>query len=478
MSATLTREQRVAALPPEDQQRLHALLKDRKHGSQWREQARPTQLPPWDWASNRWHMYTDTNGVRMPYRIGYLQGGRGAGKTWAGANAFVEAVLWHGGYDTAGNPREWLIVGPTHDQAWSVCVAGPSGILARLGRDRVKSMNRQNGEVHLHSGAVIYVTGADTGAPRAQGKNLSGVWCDEVGMWRPRQWRTAWIESIRPALRIGPAVAIMTGTPKQGHPLVEWLRKSIRCRVVVTRTRDNEANLDAEALADLEAELGGTRLGRQELDGEFLTDVPGALWTLAMIDEHRVDTVDPNDIREIVIGWDPAMKTSGDEHGIQVVGRGYGTHPHLYEFEDLSGHYTPDEACRVVAAAAERWGATCAVVETNNGGNWIPALVAQVTPHLIVKAVTATVGKARRADRLVAVSEQGRLHFVGDQYSDTVTGATKFARLIEQMTRWVEGSPDSPDRMDGLVWAGIYHLNAANPAPAATSGWAIATTAD
>lgn len=462
----------LAKASPADRAALALLMTMRALARAWRKIARTEQLPPWDFLTNTWTTYTDSKtGETKPVRIFYLQGGRGSGKTWSGARMFAEMVLWFGGKDSQGRTREWLIVAPTFDAAWSVCVVGPSGILPVLG-DQVVTAAYTRGMIILKSGAVIYVTGADTGAPRAQGRNLSGVWGDEIGLWRVRQWRMAWIESIRPALRIGPALAVMTGTPKQGHPLVQWMIKSERTFVRVIRTRDNRANLDPDALADLEAELAGSRLGRQELDGEFLTDVPGALWTLALIDEHRVDQVNLEDLREIIVGWDPAVtnKATSDEHGIIVVGRGHGTHPELFVLEDASGHYSPDEAVRKVAAVVNRWQATGAVVETNNGGDWIPSLVRQVSPDLVVKTVTATHGKQRRADRVVAVSEQGRLHLVGDQIT-SLDGATKFGRLVGQMTEWVEESDFSPDRMDGLVWACTYHLNASNTSAASGDGW-------
>src|SRR5205814_6712517 len=138
------------------------------------------------------------------------------------------------------------------------------------------------GELRLRNGSTIYGDGADDGAPTIQGFNLRGLWADEVGLWK--KWQMAWEESIRFAVRLAPSKIVATGTPKRGHPLVKALMDDAEIPKTLLRTMDNADNLDPRALADLIRLYGGTTLGRQELEGEVLDDVPGALWRRNLIE--------------------------------------------------------------------------------------------------------------------------------------------------------------------------------------------------
>jgi predicted phage terminase large subunit-like protein len=221
---------------------------------QWLEQAHEPQKPPdGDW------------------RTWYLQGGRGSGKTRTGSETLCHLISQHG-------PADWGIVAPTYGDARDVCAEGGSGILKALQPMLLpgsRGWNRSIGEINLIDGSRIYLDGADDGALRIQGKNLAGLWADEVGLWK--KWEQAWMESIAFAVRIDPARIIATGTPKMGHGLVELLIDADDIPVSRLRTRDNLANLDAAAVADLERRYGGTILGKQELEGEFIKELEGDL---------------------------------------------------------------------------------------------------------------------------------------------------------------------------------------------------------
>lgn len=218
----------------------------------WRDQARPDQLPPTgDW------------------RIWYLMGGRGSGKTRAGAETLANWEHKHPGWYAA--------VAPTFADAKDVCAEDPeSGLISVLG-PRVETYNRSLGEIFLKSGSRISLDGADDGALRIQGRNLSGVWCDEVGLWHPSQWERAWKVSVRLAVRKDPALIVATGTPKMGHPLVALLVNDNRIPVSRLRTSDNVANLTEAALEAFYEEYAGTVLGKQELDGEWIMALEGDL---------------------------------------------------------------------------------------------------------------------------------------------------------------------------------------------------------
>ena len=443
---------------PDVRQRLYDILKARADAVAWRcpikdcdgephegretRHARGQQQPPWG----------EHSPLGAPVRRWYLRGGRGSGKTWAGSHALAEVALWYGGEDDNGDRRTYGVVGPDFGHARSICIEGPSGILSALGGEygpHVQKWNRATGELTLTNGALILVSGIDSYARKIEGSNLTAVWCDEVGLWSLTKWKRAWEQAITFAVRKNPSLFILTGTPKQGHPLVTVLTEDQRVKSVVMRTRDNKA-LDPLMVAELEALYSGTRLGRQELEGEVLTDTPGALWTSAGVEEHRYLVSPPiDDLTRIVVGWDPAI-TSGensDEHGIIVAAQLKGDPAHFVVLDDISGRYTPMGAVQVITDAYERWKADYVVAEVNQGGEMVSALLRTGAPTIPLKTVTATRGKRLRAEPVALLSEQGRLHLVG-----------AFPKLEDQMTSWTPEQSGSPDRLDALVWS-ITSLN-------------------
>jgi predicted phage terminase large subunit-like protein len=219
----------------------------------WRDTARPEQLPPdGDW------------------RVLYARGGRGGGKTWMGANVLAELIQ-------ESPPGEWAVIAPTYGDARDTCIeSGDSGLLAALGLPRTYAgWNRSMGELRLPSGSVVYADGADDGALRIQGKNLRGAWCDEIGLWK--RWEVAWDESLRFAVRKAPGRIIATGTPKRNMPAIKLVRRlmaDVAVAKTLLRTEDNAAHLHPATLADLMV-MAGTPLGMQELEGAVLDDAEG-----------------------------------------------------------------------------------------------------------------------------------------------------------------------------------------------------------
>lgn len=409
MSAVLERPADWHHWPVDDKRRLRRRL--------WHDRAaRPEQrLPDGDW------------------RTWYLQGGRGSGKTRAAAEAFAQLI-------EDNEPGEWGIVAPTYGDGRDVCMEGPSGLLQALGLPRTYSgWNRSMGELRLPDGTVVYVDGADDGALRVQGKNLRGVWCDEVGLWR--RWDLAWRESIAFAVRLAPAKIIASGTPKQGHGLVRLLVQDPAVVKSRLRTHDNVANLSPAAVADLEAAYAGTRRGLQELEGELLLDTPGALWTIESFDRDGFRTPAPDSLERVVVGIDPAVTSeeTSDESGIVVAGR---RGDESWVLEDLSLRADPATVARTAVAAYHDLQADRLVVEVNNGGDWLPALIATVDRTVKVDKVHASRGKALRAQPVAGLYEQGRVHHAG-----------VMPVLEEQMCSWTPESRTSPDRLDALVWA-------------------------
>lgn len=277
-----------------------------------RRRARPEQLPP----EGEW-------------RVWYVRGGRGGGKTRTGSETLAGWIT-----ETWDDPGEWAIIAPTFGDARAVCAESTeSGLLRTMGGlepqgGLIRAWNRSEGVLHISNGSIVYLDGANDGAYRIQGKNLKGAWCDEIGLWE--KWDVAWNESLRQAVRKDPGLVIATGTPKVGHPLVAQLMASPRTAQTVIRTIDNIANLDEASVQALYEDIGGTTLGRQELEGEYIEALEGSI--LSRFDwryfDCRSHPVDAQTIRrlprfeQIVCSWDTAVKgkTSNDPVAGQVWG--------------------------------------------------------------------------------------------------------------------------------------------------------------
>lgn len=276
----------------------------------WQQQARPEQLPP-----------------QGEWRTWYLRGGRGAGKTRTGAETLARWI-------TDNDPGEWAICAPTFGDARAVCTEGPSGILKALGGvgGLVTQWNRSEGVIHVAGGSVIFLDGANDGGFRIQGKNLRGLWADEVGLWE--KWDVAWNESIQFAVRMAPGRIVATGTPKMAHPLIAQLLSSPNTVETHMSTMANADNLDPRALAELISMYGGSTLGRQELEGEYIEALEGSilrrtdwLWYPASTSFYGRDitaewTRALPRFDRIVHTWDTALKdkTSSDYAAGQVWG--------------------------------------------------------------------------------------------------------------------------------------------------------------
>ena len=354
--------------------------------------------------------------------------GRGWGKTRTGAEWVA--------YEAVNQPdTRWAIVAPTFADARDTCIEGDSGIQNVLNRYRmIYRYNRSLGEIELRNGSRIKAFSADE-PNRLRGPQHHGAWCDEVAAWR---YDDAW-DQLRLGLRLGEFPRIVaTTTPKPRRLLKRVMERS---GTVITRgsTFDNSANLSAAALEEFRELYEGTRLGRQELYGEYLTDVEGALWTLDLIDEQRVTEI-PVPVKRRVVAVDPAVTSAGGaENGIITMS--VGTNGHLYVERDNSLRASPDGWARVAVDEYETSMADAIVVETNQGGEMHRTIIHTIAPNANVKDVRATQGKKLRAEPVAALYEQGKVHHVG-----------VFPDLEQQMTEWIPGGT-SPDRLDALVWA-------------------------
>jgi phage terminase large subunit-like protein len=382
----------------------------------WHQQARENQLPP---PGEDWNIWL-------------VLAGRGFGKTRLAAEWLAEQAAIHPN-------TEWAIVAPTWRDCRKVCIEGSSGLLKAFLPGELDSVNASDLTVRLTNGSKIYGYSAD-GFERLRGSNLAGAWVDEAAVMS--MVSDLFSEALIPALRIGknPRVLITT-TPRPIKFLRELVaRQDGSVAVVRGRTWDNADNLSKTALAELQARYEGTRLGRQELEGELIEDAEGALWNRDKVDETRVGKAPQ--LARIVVGVDPAV-TSGersDYTGIVVAGRS--ADGHLYILEDLTMKGTPHSCMAKAVSAFHRWHADRIVAEVNNGGDYLEGVLRTVDENVPYAQVRATRGKVIRAEPIAALWEQGRGHVVGC-----------LPTLEDQMCSYTSDSKESPDNLDAMIWA-------------------------
>lgn len=378
------------------------------------------------------------------WRTWVALGGRGAGKTRAGAE-WVRSMVEGSLPLDAGKCRRVALVGETIEQVREVMIFGDSGILACSPQDRRPIWEAGRKRLVWPNGAVASVhTAQDPDGLR--GPQFDAAWVDELAKWKKGQ--ETW-DQLQFALRLGddPRVCVTT-TPKN----VEVLRKLLASPSTVqthAATEANAANLAASFLEEVRTRYRGTRLARQELDGVLLPDADGALWTFEMLEgcrTHRLPVFD-----RIVVGLDPAT-TSGkasDECGIVVVGAVTQGPPQDWRAVVLGDctvqGATPNGWARAAIDAMTQFGADRLVAEVNQGGLMVGEVLRQVDPLVPLKSVHASRGKVARAEPVAALYEQGRVGHV--------PGLDALEDQMAQMTARGYAGPGSPDRVDALVWA-------------------------
>jgi len=386
--------------------------------------------------------------------------GRGAGKTRTAAEWLI--------YQACKNDyTRWAVLAPTFGDARDVCAEGESGLLKVAERYQMLKIkggyNSTKGEINLTNGSRIKLFSGDE-PDRLRGPQHHGAWVDELASFR---YDDVWTQ-LQFGLRLGDKPrTIITTTPKPTNLLRDLLTRKDGS-VVVTRgsTFDNAANLAPAALAELENRYAGTRTGRQELYGEMLEEVEGALWTRGMIEKTRIRKEDLPDLQRIVVAIDPAVTSGEDSDETGIVVAGISRDKHYYILDDRTLRASPDNWARQAVNAYTDWKADKIVAETNNGGDMVLLVLKQVDANVPVKKVTASRGKHVRAEPVSALYEQGRVHHVG-----------AFPKLEDQLVIWTPDSNDSPDRLDALVWA-LTELSGGKDMPAGIVPMSLTQTND
>lgn len=446
MTATLTPQQKLEKL-----RRLKHLLRyswncgrpdcdGRPHVGCPVKHARAKQLPPpGDWSG--W----------------MLMSGRGLGKTRSGGEWIKERML------SEANHRAALIV-PDFATGRDVCVEGESGLHGINPGDGVippeyiKSWNRSIGELTLTNSSrlKIFSTHTQYDAELLRGYQCHSAWFEEAATQRFGALAFSMLEF---ALRLGDDPRFVITTTPRPTKHIRALVDDPDIVVVTGSTFENADNLPAAQLRRLKRRYEGTTLGRQELLGELLNASDGALFAHTMFVHENYAPA----MTRVVVAVDPAgtATSTSDETGIMVVG--LAEDGSCWVLADKSGVYSPEEWGRVVMAAYDEHEADCVVGETNYGGDLVAAnmrAAARLAGRSVLpfRKVTASRGKARRAEPVVTLYESGRVKHLG-----------VLSELEDQMTTWVppgrfnaEGDPiepsdDSPDRLDAVVW-GVTEL--------------------
>jgi phage terminase large subunit-like protein len=385
--------------------------------------ARDDQLPPASAESG------------APWTVWLMLGGRGAGKTRAGAE-WVRGLVQR---SDASDMRVALI-GETLADARAVMVEGVSGLLAvhpPAARPNFEPSKRQ---VTWPNGAIAQLYSAED-PESLRGPQFSAAWCDELCKWRRPD--ETW-DMLQFGLRLGTRPRQMVTTTPRPTKLLKALIADPLTAVTRVSTKANEVNLAPGFLESIVGRYRGTRLGRQELDAELLEDRADALWPRNLIERARV-RVAP-ELRRVVVAVDPPAGSGPRSDACGIVVAGTAADDRAYVLADWTRERaSPLDWAGAVIAAFRRYAADRVVVEINQGGELVETVIRQIDRSVPVRTVRAMRGKWLRAEPVAALYEQGRVSHVG-----------ALPELEDEMSDF---GPDglsggaSPDRVDALVWA-------------------------
>jgi phage terminase large subunit-like protein len=401
-----------------------------------------------DWS---WQWHEGQGEPRGDWRLWLLMAGRGFGKTLAGAQWVTACARAHPGARIA-------LVGGSVDEVVKVMVEGPSGLIAIARHDEPVRWAPAHGVLRFHSGAEAFVYSAAAGE-KLRGPEHHFAWADELAKWTRAD--ACW-DNLMMGLRCGERPrCLVTTTPR---PVAVMRRLAALEGIAVTRgrTADNP-HAEPAFVSWAEGIYGGTRLGRQELDGVLFDDVEHALFPRDVIEQSRVAPLDfardeRSFVKRVVVGVDPPASAEGDACGIVVCGLGADGVAYVLADRSIAG-LRPEGWARAVAKAAADWSADRVIAEKNQGGDMVESVLRGAEAWLPVRLVSASSGKAARAEPVAAAFESGKAKLAG-----------RFPELEDELAGLkaggdYEGPSGSPDRADAMVWAMTALMGPPRPEP-------------
>jgi phage terminase large subunit-like protein len=391
-----------------------------------------------------WHWPTWARDSQLPpagdWMIWLILAGRGFGKTRTGAEA-TRYVAERGIYSRIA------LVGQDPSDVRDVMIEGPAGILAVSPPHNRPRYERTRKRLTWPNGVVAHVFSGEN-PDSLRGPQHDFAWVDELAAlaYPEETWSNLMLGLRLKGPRGEPPRAIATTTPRP----IDTLRNLVAdpmCFVTRGSTYENKGNLDPRFFSKIIKSLDGTRLGRQEIEAEILSDVDGAMWSSDCIDKCRVSKADVPDMQRIVVSIDPQGASGGaGETGIIVAG--LGVDGHAYVLEDLSCSLRPNGWAARAVQAYEEYRADAIIAEDNNGGEMVSQTIISVSPTANIKTVHASKGKRARAEPVASLYESTKMR------DAIVHHAGEFRALEKQMTSYTGlASEKSPDRLDALVWA-------------------------
>jgi len=402
--------------------RLIASLSDdevNEMASDWRLWARKEQLsPPGNWTT--W----------------LLMGGRGSGKTRAGAEWVSQLAI---GGNGQGPLSPIALVSQTISEARAVMVEGVSGVLnIGLAKNRPR-FDRLRNMLVWENGSEAHLLPASE-PERFRGPQFAAAWCDELAKWPNGE--EAW-DMLQFALRLGNRPRQLATTTPRPTKLIKRLLGDNNTVVTRMRTDENAANLAKNFLVEVVGRYRGTFLGRQELDGELIEDLPGALWTRAGL--ALCQSTAPAEIGRTIVSVDPSVSSGKNSDACGIIVAARCKEGAIVLADRTIKPNSPLEWARLVVKTWHHFAADAVVAEVNQGGDLVSSMIAQVDPDVPVIKVRATRSKWVRAEPVAALYER-----------NLVAHRPGLAALEDEMCAFgPNGLADahSPDRVDALVWA-------------------------
>jgi predicted phage terminase large subunit-like protein len=402
---------------PSNNSSVAATLAEALADGGWRSKARPSQLPP----AGAWNGWA-------------VVAGRGFGKSWIAANYANEMA------NTVGRIA---LIGSTAGDVRDTMIEGESGILKTAPPWFRPTYEPSKRKIEWPNGCIATCFSSEE-PDRLRGPQFELGILDEFAAWSNMQ--ETW-DMFSFGLRLGKHPRwVMATTPRPSKLLREILARD---DVVTTRgsTFENSDNLAPPFLEAIRRKYENTRLGRQELHAEILSDVPGSLWQLQWIDDARVKALPWDGLQRVVVAIDPATTSGEDSDETGIICAGVDHVGDGYILDDASGRWQPGEWAAKAIDLYRRHQADRIVGETNNGGDMIENVLRSIDSTIAYKGIHASRGKVTRAEPISTFYEQHRVHHLGS-----------FPILEDQMCAFTRdhsraSTGYSPDRADALVYA-------------------------